>query len=237
MATTTLSVPKAGLISPSGWGTRDAVKGQIQNIMSKYGTFIKFASENSKLPAEVIASFIAVESGGKPLVGSGSIIGLMQWNSKYAKNLLEVENKMSRLTPAEKSKLASYGIKFDANGKTREITYDDQIKPELNILIGSIWLGMLADSYHDGGKSTMINGVRKKWAIDDANGELRLDRMIAIYNGGPYGTFGLNARERNIPNAKALADALPFPTNDYIKKMLGKNGAMDVASSDLKSLF
>ena len=50
MATTTLSVPKSNLLSPSSWGTREAVKGQVDNIMKKYGSFIKFASENAKIP-------------------------------------------------------------------------------------------------------------------------------------------------------------------------------------------
>jgi soluble lytic murein transglycosylase-like protein len=239
MATTTLSVPKSNLLSPSSWGTREAVKGQVDNIMKKYGSFIKFASENAKIPAQVIASFIAVESGGNPTAGGSSspTQGLMQFNRTYAQNILETEYRMGRLTPEEKSKLATFGIKFDANGKTRAITQADAIKPELNILIGTILLGQYADSYHDGGKSTMISGVRKKWAIDDKDGELRLDRIIAVYNAGAYGDAGSKARTGNYATAKQLADSVNATTRTYINKMLGVNGAMDVASTDLKSLF
>jgi soluble lytic murein transglycosylase-like protein len=239
MATTTLSVPKSNLLSPSSWGTREAVKGQVDNIMKKYGSFIKFASENAKIPAQVIASFIAVESGGNPTAGGSSspTQGLMQFNRTYAQTILETEYRMGRLTPEEKSKLATFGIKFDANGKTRAITQADAIKPELNILIGTILLGQYADSYHDGGKSTMISGVRKKWAIDDKDGELRLDRIIAVYNAGAYGDAGSKARTGNYATAKQLADSVNATTRTYINKMLGVNGAMDVASTDLKSLF
>jgi soluble lytic murein transglycosylase-like protein len=239
MATTTLSVPKANLLSPSSWGSREAIRGQVDNIMKKYGAFIRFASENAKIPSQVIASFIAVESGGNPTAGGSSspTQGLMQWNRTYAQNILETENRMGRLTPEEKAKLATYGIKFDANGKTRAITQADAIKPELNILIGTILLGQYADSYHDGGKSTMVSGVRRKWAIDDKDGELRLDRIIAVYNAGAYGDTGSKARTINHASAKQLADSVNTTTRSYIAKMLGVNGAMDVASTDLKSLF
>ena len=239
MATTTISAPKANLVSPSSWGSREAIKGQVSNIMKKYGAFIKTASENAKIPAQVIASFIAVESGGNPTAGGASspTQGLMQFNRTYAKNILETEFKLGRLTPEEKSILAKYGITFNAQGQTRAITQADAIKPELNILIGTILLGQYADSYHDGGKSTMMGGVRRKWAIDDQDGELRLDRMIAVYNAGAYGDAGTKARTGTHGTAKQLSDSVNAVTSSYIKKMLGVNGAMDVASTDLKNLF
>lgn len=239
MAVTTISAPKANLTSPSSWGSRAAVKGQVANIMKKYGSYIKIASENAKIPAQVIASFIAVESGGNPTAGGASspTQGLMQWNRTYAKNILETEYRLGRLTPEEKTILAKYGITFNAQGQTRTITQADAIKPELNILIGTILLGQYADSYHDGGKSTMVGGVRRKWAVDDQNGELRLDRMIAVYNAGAYGDAGTKARTGTHASAKQLADSVNTTTRAYIKKMLGVNGAMDVASTDLKSLF
>jgi soluble lytic murein transglycosylase-like protein len=239
MATTTISAPKANLTSPSSWGSRQAVKGQVENIMKKYGAFIRTASENAKIPAQVIASFIAVESGGNPTAGGASspTQGLMQWNRTYAKNILETENRLGRLTPEEKSILAKYGVTFNAQGQTRVITQADAIKPELNILIGTILLGQYADSYHDGGKSTIVGGVRRKWAVDDKNGELRLDRMIAVYNAGAYGDAGSKARTGTHDSARQLADNVNAVTSSYIKKMLGVNGAMDVASTDLKNLF
>jgi hypothetical protein len=69
-----LNVPKVDLISPTSWGTREAVKGQIANIVKKYGTYLKWSAKNSRIPVEVLASFIAVESGGKADAGgSGSV--------------------------------------------------------------------------------------------------------------------------------------------------------------------
>jgi hypothetical protein len=228
MATYTLAIPQKGLVSPSNWGSRASITSMMNKIIDKYGDAIKFASDNSKLPKEVIASFIAVESGGNASAGASGHVtqGLMQWNRNFAQNTLEAEYRMGRLTPAEKDKLASYGIKFDSKGKTRPITNADQLKPELNILIGSILLGQMADSYFDGGKKQNV------WAVD-GNGALRLDRMIAVYNAGAYGSIGKAGRLGNHATPNDLANAVPEPTKSYIKKILGINGAMDVATSEV----
>jgi hypothetical protein len=229
MATSTLSVPQANLVSPTSWGSRESIVKMIDKIIKNYGKELKFASDNSNIPVEVLASFIAVESGGNPTAGGSSspTQGLMQWNRAYAKNFLEAEKKLGRLTPDEEAKLKAYGITFNAQGQTRAITQADQIKPGLNILIGSILLGQYADSRYDGGKFT------GKWAVDE-NGELRLDRIITVYNTGAYGPDGKKARTGNHPNAFSLANAVNSTTRTYINKMLGKNGAMDIAMTEVK---
>jgi hypothetical protein len=95
MATSTLLIPSAGLTSPSSWGSRASIKGMMEKIWKNYGTYIKFASDNSKIPANMLTSFIAVESGGNATAGgSGSKTqGLMQWNRDYAQAQLETELK------------------------------------------------------------------------------------------------------------------------------------------------
>ena len=218
MATKTLLIPSEKLISPSSWGSRQSIKTMIERILYNYGTFITFASENSKLPKSVITSFIAVESGGNAKAGASGHItqGLMQWNRTYAKAQLEEEYADKRLTEAEQKKLASFGIKF-INGKTRAITNADQLKPELNILIGSIILGQLAD---------------EKWATD-SSGSLRLDRMIAVYNAGAYGDTGKKARLGEYNTPYDLSKAVNSVTSSYIAKILGRDGAMDILTSDL----
>ena len=227
-----LNVPSKGLTSPTTWGSRASIIGMMKKIMSNYGSFIKTAANNAKLPPSVIASFIAVESGGNPTAGgAGSVTqGLMQWNRTFAKNTLEAEKKLGRLTPDEEAILAKYGIKFDAFGKTRTITQADQIKPELNITIGSILLGQYVDSLFDGGKSS------GKWAIDSGN-NLRLDRIISVYNAGAYGEIGKKARTGNYGSAAEMAANVPEPTKSYIKKILGENGSLDVATKELADLF
>ena len=232
MATSTLSIPDKNLTSPSSWGSRKAVATTMRKIATNYGTYLKFNSDNSKIPLEIIASFIAVESGGNPTAGAEGHItqGLMQWNRTYASNTLTNEKKLGRLTADEEAKLKEFGIKFDANNKTRAITNADQKKPELNILIGSIILGQLMDSY--------VNGKQDKpqWGTDES-GNMRLDRIIACYNAGAFGTTGKLARFGNYASPSALAKAVNPITRAYISKIYGINGAMDVATSDVKDAF
>lgn len=234
-----LNVPKFDLISPSSWGSRDAVAGQVRKIMQKYGTYIKWSSENSRVPMEVIAGFIAVESGGNPTAGASGHVtqGLMQWNREYIYATLEAESKMGRLTPAERDKLKSFGYTINDNHKINKmVTNADQIKPEFNILVGTILLGQYIDSMHDGGKKTIVGGKPIVWA-KDSDGELRMDKIIAVYNSGAYGDAGKKARSTSYPTAKSLADSVNSVTSAYIKKVMGKNGALDVATSDVKAEF
>jgi hypothetical protein len=216
MAQVKLVYPATGLVSPSSWGSKESIKKMINTINSKYGTYIDFVAKESNLPKEMIASFIAVESGGNATAGASGHItqGLMQWNRTYAKSQLEKELKEGRLSKNEKDKLASYGIKFDANGKTRAITNADQLKPELNILIGSIILGQLVDT---------------DWGTED--GEIKLDRVIAVYNAGAYGDTGKKARSKAYKTPKDLANAINANSSAYIKKILGTDGALHLTKT------
>jgi soluble lytic murein transglycosylase-like protein len=211
MAQVKLIFPASGLVSPSSWGSKESIKKMMEKIYNDYGTYIDFVAKESNLPKEMIASFIAVESGGNPKAGSSGHVtqGLMQWNRTYAKSQLEKELKEGRMTEGEKKKLSDYGIKFDANGKTRVISNADQLKPELNILIGTIILGQLVDT---------------AWGTED--GEIKLDRVITVYNAGAYGDAGKKARSKTYKTPKQLADAVNPVTRAYINKILGLNGAL-----------
>jgi hypothetical protein len=214
---TLLTIPSKPLVSPSSWGSRASIKKMLEQIKTDYDTYLTFASEQSGIPKEVIASFIAVESGGKASAGTSGHVtqGLMQWNRTYAKSNLEKEKKEGRLTADEEAKLKEYGITFNSEGKTREITNADQLKPELNILIGSIILGQKIDT---------------DWGTE--NGEMKLDRVIAVYNAGAYGTTGKLARSKKYKTPQELASVVNSITAGYIKKMLGQDGALDIAYTD-----
>ena len=174
MTTLSVLVPVSDLSSPSNWGSRSSIKNMLQKTWGNYGMYIKSASKNSNIPSSIILSFIAVESGGNPSAGSSGHItqGLMQWNRSYAKKQLEDEISMGRMSAGEKEVLKKYGV-MSASGAIRPVTNADQLKPELNITIGSIILGQLID---------------QAWATD-ANG-LHLDRVISVYNAGAYGDTG-----------------------------------------------
>lgn len=232
MADLTLSVPDKNLTSPASWGSRKSIVSMMKRIVTNYGTYLKFASDNSKIPMEILGAFIAVESGGNASAGKAGHVtqGLMQWNRNYASNTLSNEKKLGRMTPDEEAKLKSYGITFDANNKTRAITNADQLKPELNILIGSILLGQYVDSYVSGKQDKPL------WATD-SNGNIRLDRIVACYNAGAFGETGKLARFGNYATPSALAKVVNPITSAYISKIYGVNGALDVATSDVKPEF
>jgi len=217
-----LSVPVRDLTSPSSWGNRDQIKRMLERIWSNYGKFIQDAEKNSGIPTPVLAAFIAVESGGNEKAGPAGHItqGLMQWNRTFAKKQIEREIKNGELTDGEKQILQKYGV-MTANGSIREVTNADQLKPELNIAIGSIVLGQLID---------------QPWA-KDAFGNLALDRVIAVYNAGAYGATGKAARQLTTPKLDTpskLAAGVNTVTRSYIAKILGVNGSLDITTSDLQ---
>lgn len=246
MATYTLSVPSTGLFAPSTIGDRKTVQKTIKDGLKNYGTYFKFASENSKIPLEVLLAFAAVESGiGRNIGNAGHITrGIMQWNRDLVWASLEYEKKAGRMTSGEEAKLKSFGLTFSSAGKLllngspiKTIPESTQIKPELNILVGSILLGQYIDSLHDGGKTTKdSSGNVIKWAAD-ANGNLRMDKVIAVYNAGAYGDTGKKARTSpsTYPTPKSFADAINPTTKKYINSILGKGGYFDVLYTDLQN--
>jgi len=225
MATLKLSAPVVApvtLVSPIAWySTRKALKDRMIEVWAKYGKWFKYYAETSRVPAEILFAFTMVESDGNPLAGGSTspTQGLMQWNRTFAGGTgnpgfaLTKEFTKGRLTQAEKDKLASFGIKFDAAGNTRAITQADLQNPELNILIGSIILGQYID---------------KPWGAD-ADGNIRMDRVIALYNWGLKGFNNNNIATKTLPQ---ILTSIPSTTKTYIQKMLGKNGALDVAIND-----
>lgn len=211
----TINIPANDLVSPSSWGSEQSIKGMLERIWRNFRPYIQFASRETNIPPDVIGSFIAVESAGNPTAGTSGHItqGLMQWNRNFAKKQLEDELRLGRMTPNERAKLAEFGIHFNSNGETRNITNSDQLKPELNILIGSIILGQLIDT---------------SWAT--VNGKVKLDRVIAVYNAGAFGDTGRKARSGRYKTPAELASVINPISRSYIAKMLGYNGAMHIAN-------
>ena len=238
-----IEIPVNGLQAPASRGSRKALTETMKRIITTYGKFIKTASEESNIPASVITAFIGVESGGNPLAspsGTGTChptIGLMQWNRAYTRSTLEREYKANRLTDTEKLILSKYGINFDKNGKTRNITCNDQKIAELNILIGSIILGQLISE---------LSSRSKGWALDD-NELLRLDKIISVYNAGMFGKTGKIATESKLGGVpvdtttvkkyRDLVGSFNNTTKNYIDLMMGKDGYLDILTSDLKDMI
>lgn len=209
------------------------VNSNVKPIISKikgsnYISTLRRYARKMSIPENVLIAFYAVESSGNDKVGmnSAGAIGLGQVTRPAAYDAIKREIQDGYLTDEEKAyikrKVPALGkndfrIKFgDFEGITYAGSKDVQAQlltalrddTEFNIFISSMIVAQLAERYRDG------NGVPK------------LHQVIAHYNGGrKYGDVS-----KKYPNAwdAAKASDLPTETKNYIKKLVGTNGFLDV---------
>lgn len=207
-----------------------SVKPIINRIKSAsyYPTLKRYALKMS-IPENVLIAFYGVESGGNDKVGmnSAGAIGLGQVTRPTAYDAIKKEIIDGYMTDDEKAyvkrKVPALGannfkIKFgDFEGvgpySSNKTVQEQLLKAlrddtEFNIFISSMILAQLAERYRD------------------QNGVPRLHQVIAHYNGGRR--FGEVSKK--YPNAwdAVKASDLPTETKNYIKKLVGTNGFLDV---------
>ena len=140
-----------------------ANKDKIENIIRpKYGDMIDNIAELVGLPSVLIESFVFIESGGDEKAQSPYALGLMQLNGATASDTLVFEKGAGRLDKGEIQILKKYlGNRYSILDKVKPkqkslgktfITNSDLLKPELNLLIGSILLKQLTDELTEKGK-------------------------------------------------------------------------------------
>jgi hypothetical protein len=146
----------------------------------------------------------------------------MQLVPSSASDILVIENTHKRLSQDEKDilgnaigarftdgilKMRHLGDKVTVAGVTSAtwITKIDLVKPSLNILIGSIYLGILIDE-------------------SSKNGKIDLHKVVIRYNKGYFA----DGKGSQIPDTveAALANTNTESKN-YILKLMGKNGTLD----------
>jgi soluble lytic murein transglycosylase-like protein len=206
-----------------------SVKPIINRIKTStyYPTLQRYAKKMN-IPENVLIAFYGVESAGNDKVGmnSAGAIGLGQVTRPAAYDAIKKEIIDGYLTDDEKAyvkrkvpalgknnfkiKYGGYeGIEYAGNTQVQQqlltALRDDT---EFNIFVSSMILAQLAERYRD------MNGVPK------------LHQVIAHYNGGrKYGE-----RSKAYPNAwdAVKATDLPTETKNYMKKLVGTNGFLDV---------
>ncbi len=197
------------------------VKSKMDSIYNSYKSIIDNVSVISNVPKELLKSFIFIESAGNPIiVSSAGAVGLMQLIPSSASDILVLENKANRLNEQEKAILTKHlgkrftdgilkmkylGNKVTVDGITDSVWVkkEDLFNPELNILIGAIYLGLLIDE-----------------ETDKTN--LRLDRVVLRYNRGYFSKI-----DKSLDLTK-LATNSPTESKNYIYKLLGTNGTLDL---------
>lgn len=190
----------------------------IKNVIrAKFGIYIKNVANLVNLPKELIEAFIFIESAGNPNASTKYATGLMQVGTASASDSLVTEKGSGRMSLQEEAILKKYlGSRFSLlqNVKAKQtsigktfITKEDLLKPEFNILVGSILLKQLVDEFTE-------------------NGKVRMDKVITIYNGGRYSSTAKKVIKYKGSTNDLLAE-LPKETSAYIVKLLGTNGILD----------
>jgi hypothetical protein len=195
---------------------------------SNYISTLRRYAKKMNIPENVLIGFYGVESAGNDKVGmnSAGAIGLGQVTRPAAYDAIKKEIIDGYLTDDEKAyvkrkvpalgkndfriKYGGYeGIEYAGNTAVQQqlltALRDDT---EFNIFVSSMILAQLAERYRD------MNGVP------------RLHQVIAHYNGGrKYGE-----RSKAYANAwdAVKATDLPTETKNYMKKLVGTNGFLDV---------
>ena len=190
------------------------IKKKIGEINSKYGPYIKNSSKISSVPEDLISSFIFIESAGNPnAVSPSGATGLMQVAPVSGTDILFLEKKMGRLNAAEKKILENHIgaqrladiLKMQYMGQKIVITKNDLLNPELNILIGTIYLGLLIYRHTE-------------------NGVIRLDKVVVSYN---MGWFANDQGKKLQGDTVSLVKTINKESSNYITKLLGQNGILD----------
>ena len=191
-----------------------SIKKQIKTIKDNYGVFIKHSAKISNVPEELITAIIFIESAGNPnAISKANAIGLMQIGTNSPTDILFLEKNLGRLNDDEKKLLENHIGKSRLNdilsmaymGQKSVITKNDLLNPELNILIGTIFLGLLMYRHIEGNT-------------------VRLDKVIVGFNKGYFADNQGKDLKGDITN---LVKTLNKETSDYIVKLLGKNGVLD----------
>ena len=199
----------------------DAIKKKLNTIDSKYGDIIDNIADITGLNAEIIKSFIFIESAGNETAHTASATGLMQVGTAPASDGLVFEKSTGRLGDEETALVKKYlGSRWSLLDKVKPkvksigktfITKADLLKPEFNILIGSIIIKQLIDEFASGG-------------------DVRLDKVAVVYNTGRFSKTGKIAIKHTGTPAQLIAK-IPSGQADYIRKLVGTNSLMDILSS------
>ena len=195
-------------------------KAKLDQIGKKYYKEIKQAEELTKVPGALILSVIFTESAGNPSVVSYvGAAGLMQVMPQTANDVIYLENKSGRLTQGELAILKNYlGTRINGPLKQKYLSHKikennfsgnvvvraDMLKPEFNILIGAMYLGLLIDQHRE-------------------TSGLRLDKALLRYAQGYFFKPAPGNVEQVLDHVKGKSTE----AYSYVLKVLGKNGLLE----------
>lgn len=192
----------------------------MKDIIKKYKIYVEPISKITSVHPGLIYAMLFVESKGNPNSTNGNYLGLMQISITSAGDAITYSKKKGLLTEQCKTaikkfisqkQLDMYLNRDNLSIKPEQslsIKKNDLLKPEFNILCGSIYLGNLLNKY-------------KK-----EQNETKLAKIIYGYNVGFFSKIQGTTVEQIYNNS-------PEETKNYILQVNGINGAL----SFLKTLL
>jgi len=244
--------PFAPFSSPTAWyETRVGLKNAMVKRWAEYKDQIENAATLSNMPCLLIFSFMMIESGGNTEMANAvaSTPGIMQINKSYIYANIQNEKDSDRMTAEEEAFLNEYGLYLTKSGSNslltgtpitketsggitrRIIDKSTMIKTKLNLYLGGLLLGQLWDKISD--KINYADPYPREQT-------LKLLALIVInYNAGTPKFDSLV--KKGLLNKSALEmtqwTSVPSGNRTYIKKLIGINGAIDVAKNDLGIVY
>ncbi len=184
---------------------------KISKIKTNYEHYINNASFITGVPKKIIYSFIFIESQGiSDAIGGNKEVGLMQIKVASATDILiksKISNKLNDREIAIISKYLGVSKRYILTHKI-EFEKEDLLNPELNILIGAMYLSILLEETKE--KDT-----------------IRIDKMAIRYNAGYYSYNKGSLLKGSIDEVLIIVKDSIILYN-YVLKLTGKNGLLKI---------
>ena len=192
-------------------------RSRLTSIKNRFSGIVSNISTITNISDSLIYSFIFIESGGDQAAVNGNAVGLMQVGANSATDIIYTEHKKGRMNASERGILQKYlGSRLNeiyamkSAGTAQVIISSDLFNPELNTLIGSIYLGQLIDEHQE-------------------NGTVRLDKVVTRYNMGYYSFARGGQLIGDVMGVIAKVNPI---TRAYITKLIGKNGILEMLEAE-----
>ncbi len=188
----------------------------LASLRNRYGTMIDYVAALCFVPKFAIYAKLLIEnvSGNANAVSSAGAIGLMQIKPLSATDMLTIERKDRRLTEEEKKELkrllpAKYEALVNAQMGNQLISAADLKRPEVSLFVGAVHLSTLISEHTEGDL-------------------IRLDLVGLRYNQGYY--YRRSSIGNFEGNTDALLATLSGEARDYVLKLCGMNGTLDITT-------
>ena len=210
------------------------IKQKLAEIKSLYSKYVEYVAAITNIPANIIYSFIFIESRGNEKAESFICksnrpyecpVGLMQITPETATGVIFYENKQGRLTPAEKAVLQKYISKEKLNCIYSMQFFGHPVKCSKIMVKSGNKVGQIIekkDLFHPE-LNILIGAMLIGQLVDQhtEDGKPRMDKVIVRYNAGYF------YKPKGTTIQQTIA-SVPTESRNYVYKLLGENGVLSL---------